>query len=106
MLRRTYVKILDKYSICLVEAMISPSTSAQKTSARKYNIVTKVKLPTSINAIDYGTFYECLSLTNIDIPESVESIGDYAFYSCKALENITFSNINNLLHFLCCHKFL
>ena len=45
-------------------------------------LLTKVEIPSSVNALPNHAFYNCNSLTAITIPESVTSIGSYAFINC------------------------
>ena len=73
--------------------------------------MTSVTLPTNLNVIPYGTFYNCKNLsinipnsitsigseafassgiTSIIIPNSVTDIGDKTFEGCNQLESVTF----------------
>ena len=46
------------------------------------------QIPSSVVAIDYSAFSECVGLTNILFPPSVKSVGSYAFYYCTGLSEI------------------
>lgn len=48
-----------------------------------------VKLPESIEVIDYCAFRNCRSLTSIDLPESLTRIETAAFADCSSLSSVT-----------------
>jgi len=45
-------------------------------------------IPTTVVAIDYSAFSECIGLTTIELPSSLKSIGASAFYYCSGLTEI------------------
>lgn len=45
-------------------------------------------IPSTVDSIEMGAFYECNKLASISIPSSVKSIGNYAFYECSKLMSI------------------
>ena len=49
-------------------------------------------IPNSITSIDFGTFYNCSSLTEITIPNSVSSVGSSAFSGCSGLTDVVIPN--------------
>ncbi len=46
-------------------------------------------IPSGIQSIAGGAFYECSGLASVTIPESVTSIGNYAFVGCSGLASVT-----------------
>lgn len=53
--------------------------------------ITSVKLPSTLRAIPYLSFYWCKNLDNVVIPGNVKEIGDNAFSWCENLTNLTIS---------------
>ncbi|MDR0799610.1 MAG: leucine-rich repeat domain-containing protein [Dysgonamonadaceae bacterium] len=54
-----------------------------------YSNVTSVTIPSSIERIKDGAFYECNSLNSPTIPTSVSVLGDAAFLGCRSITSIT-----------------
>lgn len=50
--------------------------------------ISSIQLPSSINIIPSGTFYDCSSLQSVVLPSSIESIGEGCFAHCSNLSNI------------------
>ncbi len=50
----------------------------------------------SLQNIEFKTFFGCTSLTSISIPSNVTSIGDSSFGSCNSLASITFERSSSL----------
>ena len=46
------------------------------------------KLPSSLESIEHGAFYECTQLEDFVLPSSLRSIGNVAFRGCQALTRI------------------
>lgn len=46
------------------------------------------QIPSSVVAIDYSAFDECVNLTQINFPPSVKSVGASAFYYCTGLTEV------------------
>lgn len=57
------------------------------------DMLTSIRLPTSITSIGYAAFYGCIRLTSIEIPNSVTSIGALAFGNCGGLTSINIPNL-------------
>lgn len=51
-----------------------------------------VRIPDSVEVIEYAAFSDCESLENVYIPEGVTKIGDAAFENCSSLSGITLPN--------------
>ena len=49
-------------------------------------------IPSGIESIAGGAFYNCTGLTSVTIPNSVTSIGSSTFYGCTGLTSITIPN--------------
>ena len=47
-----------------------------------------VKLPSSVKAISYNSFFNCEKLVTVDLSEGLEEIGLFAFKNCTSLANI------------------
>lgn len=54
--------------------------------------ITSLRMPDSIEEIEYGSFNECSSLISVVLPNNLTNIGEIAFQNCSALENITIPN--------------
>ncbi|MEE0976174.1 MAG: leucine-rich repeat domain-containing protein [Bacteroidales bacterium] len=50
----------------------------------------------NLNAIPYGAFQDCNTLSSIDIPKNVAILGMFAFMSCDALATVTFEGNSEL----------
>lgn len=50
--------------------------------------LTSVRLPSSLQKIDYRCFYNCTSLQEIMLPDALEVLGDDSFRDCTSLESI------------------
>ncbi|MEE1203787.1 MAG: leucine-rich repeat domain-containing protein [Bacteroidales bacterium] len=50
----------------------------------------------NLNAIPYGAFQDCNTLSSIDIPKNVAILGMFAFMSCDALATVTFEENSEL----------
>ncbi len=51
--------------------------------------ITGITIPSSVEIIGEGSFYECTSLTNVSLSSGVTTIKDRAFARCSSLESIT-----------------
>ena len=51
-----------------------------------------VTIGNGVTTIGYGTFYNCISLSQIEIPDSVIKIVDWAFGYCEGLKSVTISD--------------
>ena len=60
-------------------------------------LLTEVKIPSTMTTISSGTFAGFSGLTSITIPNSVTSIGNYAFNGCTALKELTFEDGSSAL---------
>ena len=49
-----------------------------------------IHLPSELQDIGYGTFWNCVSLQEIEIPDNVTSIGTMAFQNCYDLQTVRF----------------
>ena len=58
---------------------------------RRSNL-TSVKIPQTVNTINYYAFSLCENLTSIEIPNGVKEIGDYVFHYCKNLTSVKIPN--------------
>ena len=54
--------------------------------------LTYVKIPNSVEQIDWGAFSNCSGLTSVVIPNSVTSIGGNVFENCSGLTYVTIGN--------------
>ena len=54
-------------------------------------------IPSNVQSIGIGAFWNCMSLFSVVIPNGVERIGGDAFYYCKNLENINIPNSVELI---------
>ena len=52
------------------------------------NVITDVKLPSTLTGIGSGAFMDCALLKNITVPKSVKNIGDNPFMYCPSLETV------------------
>ena len=48
-----------------------------------------VVLPTGLNEIGSGAFYQCISLCSLSLPQSLHTIGTEAFKDCSSVSYIT-----------------
>ena len=49
----------------------------------------EIRLPLSLQFLEWGALYGCRALANIDLPEGLIGIGGYAFCYCALLEEVT-----------------
>lgn len=61
-------------------------------SNEKYNLLTKLVIPSTVTEIKHYAFYNYNNLESITIPDSVTSIGNEAFNNCKNLMSVTIGN--------------
>ena len=54
--------------------------------------LTSVTIPNSVTSIGNSAFLGCTGLTSVTIPNSVTSIGDWAFEDCTGLTSVTIGN--------------
>ena len=45
-------------------------------------------VPSALQVIPYGCFYNCVSLTSVTTPSIIWSIGSYAYYGCTAMTSM------------------
>lgn len=50
--------------------------------------LTKVKLPASLDCIEFGLFQNCSMLSEVTIPDTAKSIGSHAFARCTSINEI------------------
>ena len=65
--------------------------SVERIGTEAYNgrIITNIKIPNSVVAIENGAFVNCESLVSVDIPSSVTEIDSDVFCRCKSLKSVT-----------------
>jgi len=51
--------------------------------------LTSISIPSTLTAIGYGNFVNCINLTSVVIPSSISTIGDYAFQNCVSLISVS-----------------
>ncbi len=51
-----------------------------------------ISIPSGVEIIGDGAFYQCPYITSVEIPSGVNTIGDSAFWSCSALESVVIPN--------------
>ncbi len=62
-----------------------------------YRACNATVIPSSVQAIDYQSFYGCTGITSIDIPENVQHIYNGAFSHCENLASINLpSNLRTI----------
>lgn len=54
----------------------------------EYSRIRSIKILSSIERIESGTFFECKKLKRVSLPDTLTYIGDAAFCHCKALSQI------------------
>lgn len=53
------------------------------------NILSSVKLPSSVEKLGWGAFCMSDRLTNVSMPSTIDAIDNYAFNGCSSLKSIT-----------------
>ena len=61
------------------------------------SFIHSVQLPTTLNSLDSGAFYNCSGLSSITIPDNITKIGGQAFYNCFNLTRVEISSIESWL---------
>ncbi len=51
-------------------------------------LLTQIKLPSTVEQIGYAAFADCKSLTELELPSSLKKIGDGVFVRCSSLEKM------------------
>ncbi len=46
-------------------------------------MITSVKLPATLETIEYEAFYNCKNMEIFELPATLKTIGNYAFYNCR-----------------------
>ena len=46
-------------------------------------MITSVKLPATLETIEYEAFYNCKNMESFELPATLKTIGNYAFYNCR-----------------------
>lgn len=71
----------------IADYAFSPAAARLTTEQRDFRrkMISKVKLPDSIQSIGTGAFCNCWAMSECNIPESVVEIGDEAFRDCRCL---------------------
>lgn len=60
--------------------------------------VENVRISEGIRAVDYMTFWHCISLESVELPDSVETVGHAAFNKCIGLKKVRLGkNLVNIM---------
>lgn len=60
-------------------------------------LITNLKIPSDVTAINSFAFINCTNLTEVIIPGNINSIGTFAFKGCSNLKNLTIEDSENSL---------
>lgn len=60
-------------------------------------LITNLKIPSDVTAINPFAFINCTNLTEVIIPGNINSIGTFAFKGCSNLKNLTIEDSENSL---------
>ena len=60
-----------------------------KANERKYSLLTKLVIPSSVTTIKAYQFYSFNCITSVKMEEGVQEVMDYAFFACTNLQSVT-----------------
>lgn len=68
--------------------VIGEGAFARYENSGRAPVITKVTLPATLEQLDEGVFYGCMSLTQVEILSNLEKIENYMFGYCEALKTV------------------
>ena len=103
LIEKSTKRLLAGCGECVIPSDGSVETIEQYAFAGN-RLLTKLEIPDSVTAINYGAFEHCINLENITFPQNLKILGARSFFDCSKLTEISIPDgITEIGYMTFCH---